>query len=99
MSPFGLKIRGRAFQTILQKSVPRICLDEVGFFEKTSQISEGRLPPEDVSFWLVHLWRCFSDDIAKIHFPGCVLDEAGFFEKKHSNFGRSFTPCGCLHLA
>ena len=29
--------------------VPGFLLDELGFFEKTSQISEGRLPPEDVS--------------------------------------------------
>ena len=55
-------------------------MDEEGFFEKTSQISEGRLPPEDVSVCLENLWRCFSDDIAKILVPGVFLDEVGFFE-------------------
>ena len=40
-------------------------------FSKQSQISEGRLPPEDVSVWLGNLWTCLSDDVAKILFPGC----------------------------
>ena len=46
-----------------------------------SQISEGRLPPEDVSVWLENLWTCFSDDIAKILFPGFVWMRWDFSKK------------------
>ena len=52
MSPFGLKICGDVFQTILQQNLSQDFFGWGGIFRKKCQISEGRLPPEDVSAWL-----------------------------------------------
>ena len=55
MSPFGLTICGDVFQTILQRYESRDLFGRGGIFRETSQISEGRLPPQDVSVWLENL--------------------------------------------
>ena len=55
MSPFGLEICERVFQTILQQNYSQDFFGRGGIFRKKCQISEGRLPPEDVSVWLENL--------------------------------------------
>ena len=60
---------------------------DFGIFRKKCQISEGRLPPEDVSVWLENLWTCFSDDIAII-VPGFFWMRGDFSKKSQISEGR-----------
>ena len=66
MSPFGLKIRGDFFQTILQNKVfPERFLVEVGFFETNLKFWKAVYPPRMSPFGLKTCGRVFHTILQK----------------------------------
>ena len=70
MSPFGLKICERVFQTILQKSIPRTFLDEVGLFGKHLEFRKVVYPLRMSPFGLNICGDVFQTILQKNVFPG-----------------------------